>query len=182
MVLGVVADTHIPDRARRIHPAIARGLRAARVTAILHAGDACTWAALEELKTIAPVTAVRGNRDVFMNPPLPKLVQVVINGRRIGLLHGHGTWREYWLQKLFWVLRGYHWERFARMAETCLPEAEAWVYGHSHLPENRRVNGRLLFNPGSALGFRFAHIDHPPSYGLLHVPAEGEILGEIVEV
>ncbi len=61
--VGVVADTHVPDRAIDIHPALIPQLKAAGVQRILHAGDVCAPSVLEQLGEIGPVTAVRGNRD-----------------------------------------------------------------------------------------------------------------------
>ncbi len=61
--VGVVADTHIPDRAAALHPGLLPALRAAGVGAILHAGDVSTHAVLEQLGEIAPVRVARGNRD-----------------------------------------------------------------------------------------------------------------------
>ena len=63
ITLGVVADTHVPDRARQINPDLLRVLRQAQVQAILHAGDVCSQVVLDQLGQIAPVYAVRGNRD-----------------------------------------------------------------------------------------------------------------------
>ena len=61
--LGVVADTHIPDRVRSLHPDLLPGLKAANAEVILHAGDICSPVVLAELSQVAPVVAVRGNRD-----------------------------------------------------------------------------------------------------------------------
>ncbi|MFZ3078594.1 MAG: metallophosphoesterase family protein, partial [Bellilinea sp.] len=69
--LGVVADTHIPDRVRSLHPDLLPGLSAAKVEAILHAGDICSPAVLAVLSQVAPVVAVRGNRDWAFAGTLP---------------------------------------------------------------------------------------------------------------
>ena len=61
--LRVVAlsDTHAPRRWKSCPPPVAAQLRLADV--ILHAGDVCTAAVLDELSGYAPVLAVVGNND-----------------------------------------------------------------------------------------------------------------------
>lgn len=61
MRIGVVADTHIPGRARALPEALLRGL--AGVDLILHAGDICVAPVLDWLAELAPVIAVAGNND-----------------------------------------------------------------------------------------------------------------------
>ena len=56
--LAVVADTHSQP-----HPAMAARLAELAPNAILHAGDIGDLAVLDELATLAPVYAVRGNID-----------------------------------------------------------------------------------------------------------------------
>ena len=55
MKIGVVSDTHVPDRAVALHPALLSELRRNKVDLILHAGDISTAGVLQELETIAPV-------------------------------------------------------------------------------------------------------------------------------
>ena len=61
--LGVISDTHIPDRARRLNERVIPVFREAGVSAILHAGDVSTPRVLKQLEEVAPVYATRGNRD-----------------------------------------------------------------------------------------------------------------------
>src|ERR1700748_1381285 len=58
---AVLADTHAPRRWRSCPPEVAAQLHGADL--ILHAGDVCTAATLDELAGYAPVRAVRGNND-----------------------------------------------------------------------------------------------------------------------
>ena len=55
----VLADTHIPRRARALPEELVPYLREADL--ILHAGDLIQPSVLDELSTHAPVYAVRGN-------------------------------------------------------------------------------------------------------------------------
>jgi putative phosphoesterase len=156
------------------------GLSSAGVAHILHAGDVCSQRVLAELGELAPVSAVRGNRDFLVSPPLPMALELEFAGVKVGLLHGHGGVKRYWLDRFAYLIEGYRVERYTRLAENTLSQARVLVYGHSHRPENRWLNGRLIFNAGAAVGFRMGRADFPPSYGLLRFYAHGHVEGEIV--
>ena len=89
---------------------------------------------LEELKAIAPVTAVRGNIDTASwARSLPETAVLEVAEHQIYILHD--------LSKL-----------------DLKPEAagfSAVISGHSHKPLIRTQNGVLYFNPGSAGPRRF---------------------------
>ncbi|MCW5876961.1 MAG: metallophosphoesterase family protein, partial [Anaerolineales bacterium] len=178
ITLGLVADTHVPDRRRRLHPGLLPALRAAKVSQILHAGDICLPAILAELGQVAPVLAVRGNRDWFRSADLPLARHLPAGGLRIGLTHGHGGWRAYLGDKLRYLLMGpQSFDFFAQRAAAMLPEADVVVFGHNHEPMVQQVGGRLVVNPGSACCQVFP--DRAPTFGLLHIngkQAEAEIV------
>ena len=58
ITLGVLSDTHVPDKAPELNPQVAARFRQEMVSAILHAGDVTSPQVLKELKKIAPVHAV----------------------------------------------------------------------------------------------------------------------------
>src|SRR2546423_7475254 len=60
-MIAVIADTHLPRGARKLSQECLDVLAAADL--ILHAGDVASAAALEELRSLAPVQAVHGNVD-----------------------------------------------------------------------------------------------------------------------
>jgi predicted phosphodiesterase len=66
-ILGVLADTHIPDRVPGLNPRVLKIFQQARVSEILHAGDVSIPQVLEELRQVAPVSVVQGNRDFFIS-------------------------------------------------------------------------------------------------------------------
>ncbi len=147
-VLGVISDTHGLLRPQAVE--VLRG-----VAHILHAGDIGAPEVLEELRKLAPVTAVRGNVDTASwarGIPLNQVVE--IEGVSIYMLH--------------------------ILAELDLkPEAAGLgvvVYGHSHQPLSEVKNGVLYFNPGSAGPKRFKL---PVTVGKLMLEA-GVARGEIV--
>lgn len=158
MLIRVLADTHIPERAKCILEAVRQGLSGVHL--ILHAGDIFDRSVLEELAAIAPVTAVAGNGD----PPelaaaLGRKKLLNVEGCRIGLVHGDGV-------------KGTTRQR----AALAFPLADCIVFGHSHIPWSGMENSQLLFNPGSPADRRRSlH----PSYGLLHA-AGGKVFGEII--
>lgn len=125
----VLADTHIPRRARTLPEALRPHLRSAGV--ILHAGDLMQPAVLEELAAYAPVHAVRGNLD----PPeaeLPETLELDLGGARVAVVHDSGRKQG----------------RRNRLARR-FPEARVVVFGHSHVPLLEDEGGLMLLNPGS---------------------------------
>ena len=160
LMIGVLADTHMPARARDLPPPVAAAMR--HVDLILHAGDLTTVDALERIRRLGPpVLAVRGNMDVpdvRMALPVQRIIEV--GPWRIGMVHGDGG-------------AGQSTPERARRSFT---DVACVIFGHSHQPMNERVDGVLLFNPGSPTDRRTAPT---LSYGLLRVTEEG-IEGEII--
>jgi putative phosphoesterase len=127
-----LADTHAPRRWRSCPPAVAAHLRDADL--ILHAGDVCTAAVLDELSEYAPVQAVLGNND---GPDVaawgaPERLELDLDGLNVAMVHDSG-------QK-----NG----RGARLRRA-FPAAALVVFGHSHIPWDQIHDGRRAFNPGS---------------------------------
>ncbi len=103
--------------------------------AILHAGDFTQAAVLEALETLGPpVLAVHGNVDeAALRDRLPEARVESFDGARIAMIHDAGPRSQ----------------RLARMRRR-FPEADALVFGHSHIPLHERdADGFQLFNPGS---------------------------------
>lgn len=151
MKLGVISDTH-SRTIDEIPVAIRKAL--ADVDLIIHAGDFTHKAVLDRLRTIGEVKAVHGNMDSGeLKEVLPEKESFEVNGRRIGLIHGSGA---------PWGIA----ERVRRQFEG----VDIIVFGHSHEPCNRYIQGVLLFNPGLARD----------SFGLLTV--SDVIKGQILRV
>jgi len=132
MRVVVLADTHAPRRWRMCPPRVAAQLRGADL--ILHAGDVCTAAVLDELAQYAPVVAVAGNND---GPDVtawgaPDTAELDVDGLSVAMVHDSGT------------ATG----RLARMRRK-FPRAELVVFGHSHIPLDESGYGLRIFNPGS---------------------------------
>jgi uncharacterized protein len=132
MRIVVLSDTHAPRRWKSCPPAVAAQLRGADL--ILHAGDVCTAAVLDELTQYAPVTAVAGNND---GPDVAawgatETAALTPEGLRIAMIHDSGQ------------ATG----RLARMRAR-FPEADVVVFGHSHIPLDIAGETLRIFNPGS---------------------------------
>jgi putative phosphoesterase len=146
--VGVVADTHCPEFLGRLPDRLFDALKG--VDLILHAGDVNSEETIAALARIAPVEAVRGDHDRTL-AELPFTRELVIEGKRIVLVHGN---RSHWVeepQTLLWTLSlGYfhpH-ERLAQFLRARFPAADAIVFGHTHRALIETVEGTLMFNPG----------------------------------
>lgn len=151
MKIGVISDTH-----GLLRPEVAPAL--AGVDRILHCGDVGRFSILDELRKIAPVTAIRGNIDREGKcAQLPETEVVLAEGRYIYMLHD---------------LKSLHLDpAAARFA--------AVLCGHTHVPNFYTRKGVLYFNPGSCGPRRF---ELPVTVGLLSVPAHGDPEAEIVHL
>ncbi len=132
MRIAVLSDTHAPRHWKSCPAEVARRLR--DVELILHAGDVCTAAVLDELSAYAPVRAVLGNND---GPDVaawgaPPVLEFELAGLPVAMLHDSGpaTGRQARLRRRF-------------------PEARLVIFGHSHIPWDRDSDGLRTFNPGS---------------------------------
>jgi hypothetical protein len=177
--LGVISDTHIPDRTPQLNPRALEVFRQAKVTQILHAGDIMVQAVLDELGTIAPVQAVCGNRDIWNLKDLPAKLELEVEGVRIGLTHGHGTLPDYILEKFDIAIKGRRVGRYLQRVVNAFPEANVIVFGHLHVAGILKIEGKLLLNPGSAC-CPFPR-SLKPSVGLIQIQS-GQASAEIVEL
>ena len=133
MLIAAISDTHLPRGRRRIPDACLE--RLAKADLILHAGDVSTADVLEEIAAIGPpVKAVHGNVDSpELLEALPEALEVKTpDGARIAMVHDAGPSTR----------------RLERMRKR-FPQANAVVFGHSHIPLHEERDGFQIFNPGS---------------------------------
>jgi putative phosphoesterase len=148
--VGVISDTHIPDRVRSLPQGVLDGLLSNKVDLILHAGDISIPRVLSELGAIAPVLAVKGNRDLAFGNDLPISRSLEINEYKVLLTHGHMNIFTYWVDKFQHLALGYRSDRYIKRLVNAAPDASVFIFGHSHSVEEIRRDGKLFFNPGSA--------------------------------
>jgi uncharacterized protein len=131
--LLLLADTHIPNRARDLPgPVWDEVLRA---DVVIHAGDWVEVDVLDALEAKASrLVACRGNNDgPALRSRLPERADVTLEGLRFSVVHetGAASGRE------------------ARMSQ-CYPDTDVLVFGHSHIPwDTTTASGLRLLNPGS---------------------------------
>ena len=133
MQLLIVADTHVPARARDLPEQVWQEVE--RADAVVHAGD---WVEVDLLDRLedraARLIGVYGNNDgPALRARLPEVARVELAGLRLGVVHETGA------------ARG-RTERCAR----AYPDLDVLVFGHSHIPwDTVAASGLRLLNPGS---------------------------------
>jgi putative phosphoesterase len=136
--IGVIADTH-----GLLRPGVLEAF--AGVDHILHAGDIGDAAILTALRSIAPLTAIRGNIDrtgPCAELPAEEFVTLAeVNTYMIHDVHDLSL-------------------------DPLAASIQVVISGHSHKPLIEERKGVLFFNPGAAGPRRFAL---PITVGLLHI-------------
>jgi uncharacterized protein len=153
--LAVVSDTHSQP-----HAATAQRLRELAPDAILHGGDIGDLAVLDELASIAPVYAVRGNIDTHARD-VPDVRILDVGDLRILLTH----------------IAVYGPKLRAEVAKLAQAEkARLVVCGHSHVPFIGVDRGITVFNPGSVGPKRFSL---PIVFGTIDLTPRGVKLAHV---
>lgn len=153
MKIIVISDTHIPKKAKKIPEQMIPDLLGSDL--IIHAGDWQTIDVYKDLSLYGEVKGVTGNVDnVEIQSHFPEKLLFEVYGHKIGVVHGHG-------KRLTTERRAL--EAFEKDNVDCI------IFGHSHIPMLKAVDGVLLFNPGSATDKR-----RQPnySYGILTIGDE----------
>lgn len=162
MKIGVISDTHIPDRATDIPKEILDAFRG--VDMVIHAGDLVELSVLEELKKVcANVKAVRGNMDSHeVKRALPEKEIIKAGSYKIGVMHGFGS-----PGNLINVMS----EAFKD------DNVNIVIFGHAHSSFNEKKGDVLFFNPGSPTDRIFSAYN---SYGIIEV--NGKIEAKIIKL
>jgi putative phosphoesterase len=135
MLIGLISDTHIPEIAKEIPQQVKEVFKG--VDMILHAGDIFVDSVLDELATIAPVLAARGDDDYTIRDKRVDEVQnLALNGLNVYVIHSS----QYFARDLI-----DHPER-----HNLNQSPDVVVFGHTHRDVVRTVGNSLLVNPGSA--------------------------------
>ena len=145
MKLLLVADTHVPRRARDLPPRVWDEV--ARADVVVHAGDWVVPDLLDELTArSARLVACWGNNDgPELRSRLPERADVVLDGLRFTVVHETGGSAG----------------RDARMSAR-YPDTDVLVFGHSHIPwDTTTSTGYAVTEPRLA--------DRSPATAVLHL-------------
>ena len=146
MRIGLISDTHIPEARPHLWPQVLAAFR--DVDCIFHAGDVHEFYVLDELQTVAPVYAARGNgedgsggRPVQPQDPRVKYAWLLeFEGVKVGLTHYVPVPERppnFTLAR--WIQRFFPDER-----------PDVIVSGDTHVERITRLHDVLCVNPGSA--------------------------------
>jgi uncharacterized protein len=129
----LLADTHVPRRARDLPAAVWAAVTSADV--VVHAGDWVEAGLLDELEGRSRrLVGVFGNNDgAELRRRLPEVARETIGGVRFAVVHETGEARN----------------RELRCQQT-YGDVDVLVFGHSHIPwDTVTPTGLRLLNPGS---------------------------------
>jgi len=137
VLIGLIADTHVGGDAKNLPPHVREAFKG--VALILHAGDIYQPRVLDELETIAPVLAARGNGDwAFPQDHRLKRNHIInIAGLNLGMTHGinYPAPQKYSFDKVME-------NEFGKCMDVI-------IFGDTHVDMVERYNSTLLVNPGS---------------------------------
>jgi putative phosphoesterase len=151
MKIGVLSDTHIPDRARDLPHKLVESF--ADMDMIIHAGDFVDLSVHKALCSLCKdVRAVCGNMDPVEIKDLFPLRQIIKAGAfTVGVVHGWGP-----PNKLLGIVK----EAFKA------DKPDIVIFGHSHQALSEQDGKTLYFNPGSPTDNVFAPFK---SFGIIEI-------------
>ena len=149
MLIGLVSDTHIPDRRIKLPQKVLESFEGADL--IIHAGDITSQSVIDDLERLAPVHAVEGNMDrVVGELELPASQVIEAEGHKIGIVHGEVYPRGDTQQLYYTALE---------------LGVDILVSGHSHIAQLEKIKDVILVNPGSPTNPRLSE----PSVAVLEI-------------
>ena len=134
MKLVLLADTHVPKRARDLPAQLWAAIESADV--VVHAGDWVDVGLLDAIERRARrLVGVVGNNDgPDLCARLPETARVDLDGLRVTVVHETGGRQN----------------RERRMDALYAADTDVLVFGHSHIPwDTHTPGGMRLLNPGS---------------------------------
>ena len=151
MKIGVISDTHMPEKAKELPPELCKEL--GKCDMIIHVGDMVTAVVVRDLKKICPnLKAVYGNMDPDeVRKQFPEKEVIQAGKFRIGIKHGYGP-----PDRLLSLMK----EAFKD------DDVDMIIFGHSHNPVNEKIGKTIFFNPGSPTDEIFAPFK---SFGIIEI-------------
>ncbi|OHT07647.1 phosphodiesterase, MJ0936 family protein [Tritrichomonas foetus] len=160
MIILVIGDLNIPQRALKLPEPFAKLLVPGKIHRILCTGNVTSKPELEFLKKICKdVVVVSGDCDDNL-PDAKETATVKVGQMNFGIIHGH--------QILPWGDP----ERLASYAREM--GVDVLISGHTHIPTVNVYEGRLYLNPGSATGcYSSFEPETKPSFMILDTKNDG---------
>ncbi|MFX0013143.1 MAG: metallophosphoesterase family protein [Promethearchaeota archaeon] len=142
-ILGLISDTHIPSRQKKLPDSVRKQFIDSNVDLIVHAGDFEELSIVTPLEEIAPLKAVHGNMcHQTVKNRFPKREVFQVENLLIGITHGSGGSSGYFKRVL---------NEFSNV-----PHPNIIVSGHTHKPIAKFKDDILFINPGSPTDRYFA--------------------------
>jgi len=134
MLIGLIADTHIPEIAQTLPPRVKEIFKG--VDLILHAGDIFVDSVLDDLGTLAPVLAARGDDDYqIRDKRIDEVQNLTLDGLNVYVIHSS----HYFARDLIQHPEKHNLDR----------APDVVVFGHTHRDIVQAIGKSLLVNPGS---------------------------------
>jgi len=151
MKIGVISDTHIPEKGGDLPQIILDEFK--KVDMVIHAGDLADLSVLNRLKSVCGnVKAVCGNMDSDeVKEKLPKKEILKLGNFMVGVMHGWGPP-----------------SGLINLLTSVFKDAnlDMIIFGHSHSTFNEKIGRTIFFNPGSPTDKVFAPYN---SYGIIEI-------------
>ena len=146
MKIGLISDTHIPNRAKRIPQEFLDWFIDENVDMIIHCGDVTSKESLKPLQKITEdIKVVRGNSDYY---DYPKELLLSVDDWKIYVFHSSDVYP-----------RGDVYQLYKRGIEK---KVDIVIFGHTHIPFFTKVENIFLINPGSATGVWSGEVENTP--------------------
>jgi len=140
LLIGVLSDTHIPDRTDKIPEIVIIDFKEKNVDYIFHLGDYTSYESYKKLTDTfgeGKIISVRGNMDFDSKlKNLPEKIELELFGYKILLLHGMGGPNM--------IIK-----RLIKKLDLLNSDYNIVIFGHTHRPVNEKQNGILFLNPGT---------------------------------
>lgn len=151
----MISDTHITTE--NSFPDLLK-LESKKYDCCLHAGDFTDTKTYSEISRLIKTYAVCGNMDTFeLRKKLPQKQIIKLENVHIALIHGRGGLQE---------TMEYVNEQFLEEKD----KIDIFIFGHTHVPLDKEIDGKIYFNPGSLTDTIFAPYR---SYGILEITGTG---------
>ena len=148
MRLGLISDTHIPDIEEKIPIEIMHSFRG--VDLILHAGDIYSPSVLDDLESIAPVLAARGDDDdgeIGLDRRVKNKHILKIEGQIIWLVHERPFALRFPDMPPSLIFPPLKYKNGEEPKEEEPPDI--YIFGHEHCTVIEQIENTLYVNPGS---------------------------------